>query len=39
VDEDYEIVLVNDDSPDESLALAVQFTENDAHTVIVNILR
>jgi putative glycosyltransferase len=39
VGEDYEIVLVNDGSPDESLALAVQLAENDAHTVVVDLSR
>ena len=31
VDEDYEIVLVNDGSPDNSLELAVGLTEKDPH--------
>ncbi|TBU92866.1 glycosyl transferase [Stutzerimonas kirkiae] len=37
--EDYEIVLVNDASPDDSLALAVQLTEQDAHLVVVDLSR
>jgi putative glycosyltransferase len=39
VGEDYEIVLVNDGSPDESLTLAVKLAENDAHTVVVDLSR
>jgi putative glycosyltransferase len=39
VDEDYEIVLVNDGSPDNSLDLAVQLTENDRHVVVVDLSR
>lgn len=37
--EDYEIVLVNDGSPDDSLALAVQLTECDPHVVVVDLSR
>ena len=37
--EDYEIVLVNDGSPDNSLELAVQLTEEDSHTVVVDLSR
>ncbi|OUS10670.1 glycosyl transferase [Gammaproteobacteria bacterium 53_120_T64] len=39
VDEDYEIVLVNDGSPDNSLDLAVQLTESDIHVVVVDLSR
>lgn len=36
---DYEIVLVNDGSPDNSLELAVQLTANDKHVVVVDLSR
>jgi putative glycosyltransferase len=39
VGEDYEIVLVNDGSPDNSLDLAVQLTESDNHIVVVDLSR
>jgi len=39
VGEDYEIVLVNDGSPDSSLDLAVQLTESDSHVVVVDLSR
>ena len=39
VDEDYEIVLVNDGSSDNSLDIAVQFTENDSHVIVVDLSR
>lgn len=39
VGEDYEIVLVNDGSPDNSLELAVQLTETDKHVVVVDLSR
>lgn len=39
VSEDYEIVLVNDGSPDNSLDLAVQLTESDSHVVVVDLSR
>ncbi len=39
VGEDYEIVLVNDGSPDHSLDLAVQLTESDSHVVVVDLSR
>lgn len=39
VGDDYEIVLVNDGSPDNSLALAVQLTELDRHVVVVDLSR
>ena len=37
--EDYEIVLVNDGSPDNSLELVIQLTEEDSHTVVVDLSR
>ncbi len=37
--EDYEIILVNDGSPDNSLHLAVQLTERDGHVVVVDLSR
>lgn len=37
--DDYEIVLVNDGSPDNSLDLAVQLTEVDSHIVVVDLSR
>jgi len=39
VGEDYEIVLVNDGSPDNSLDLAVQLTDSDSHVVVVDLSR
>ena len=39
VGKDYEIVLVNDGSPDNSLDLAVQITERDSHVVVVDLSR
>ena len=39
VDEDYEIVLVNDGSPDNSLELAIRITENDPHVILVDLSR
>jgi putative glycosyltransferase len=39
VGEDYEIVLVNDGSPDNSLDLAVKLTERDGHVIIVDLSR
>lgn len=39
VGDDYEIVLVNDGSPDNSLDLAVQLAESDAHTIVVDLSR
>jgi putative glycosyltransferase len=39
VGEDYEIVLVNDGSSDNSLHLAVQLTESDSHVVVVDLSR
>ena len=39
VGDDYEIVLVNDGSPDESLEVALRLFEKDAHIVIVDLSR
>ena len=39
VGDDYEIVLVNDGSPDNSLGLAVQLFECDDHVVVVDLSR
>lgn len=39
VGDDYEIVLVNDGSPDNSLDLAVQLAEYDGHVVVVDLSR
>jgi putative glycosyltransferase len=39
VGDDYEIVLVNDGSPDNSLDKAVQLTEQDSHVVVVDLSR
>ncbi|MBP8168085.1 MAG: glycosyltransferase [Azonexus sp.] len=39
VGDDYEIILVNDGSPDTSLDLAVQLTESDCHVVVVDLSR
>lgn len=39
VGEDYEIVFVNDGSPDNSLALAIILTEQDPHVVVVDLSR
>lgn len=39
VGEDYEIVLVNDGSPDNSLDIAVKLTEKDSHVVVVDLSR
>jgi putative glycosyltransferase len=36
---DYEIVLVNDGSPDDSLDLAIRLTEKDSHVVLVDLSR
>lgn len=37
--DDYQIVLVNDGSPDNSLDLAVQLTEVDGHVIVVDLSR
>jgi len=39
VGDDYEIVLVNDGSPDNSLDIAVQLTESDSHVAVVDLSR
>lgn len=39
VGDDYEIILVNDGSPDNSLDIAVQLTENDPHVTVVDLSR
>lgn len=39
VGDDYEVVLVNDGSPDNSLDLAVQLAESDDHTIVVDLSR
>jgi putative glycosyltransferase len=39
VGDEYEIVLVNDGSPDNSLDIAVQLTESDSHVVVVDLSR
>ncbi len=38
-DEDYEIILVNDGSPDNSIDLAINLTEEDAHVIVVDLSR
>lgn len=39
VGDDYEIVLVNDGSPDNSLDLAIRITEQDLHVLVVDLSR
>jgi putative glycosyltransferase len=39
VDEDFEIVLVNDGSPDNSLDIAVDLSNSDPHVVVVDLSR
>lgn len=39
VGEDYEIILVNDGSPDNSLDMAIQLSEDDSHVVVVDLSR
>ena len=36
---DYEIVLVNDGSPDDSLSIAINLSETDAHVIVVDLSR
>jgi putative glycosyltransferase len=38
-DDDYEIVLVNDGSPDESLDLAIRLHESDPHVIVIDLSR
>lgn len=37
--DDYEIVIVNDGSPDDSLDIAIELARNDAHLVVVDLSR
>jgi putative glycosyltransferase len=39
VGDDYEIVLVNDGSPDDSLEIAAHLAENDGHIVVIDLSR
>jgi putative glycosyltransferase len=39
VGDDYEVILVNDGSPDDSLEKAVQLTKNDNHLVVIDLSR
>ena len=39
VGEEYEIILVNDGSPDNSLDIAVQLTKTDSHVVVIDLSR
>jgi putative glycosyltransferase len=39
VGDEYEIILVNDGSPDNSLDIAVQLTETDTHVVVIDLSR
>ena len=39
VGEDFEIILVNDGSPDNSLDLAVKLTESYSHVVVIDLSR
>lgn len=39
VGNDFEIVFVNDGSPDNSLDLAVEFSQNDKHVIVVDLSR
>jgi putative glycosyltransferase len=39
VGDDYEIILVNDGSPDNSLDLAVQLTKGDNHVIVIDLSR
>ncbi len=39
VGDDYEIVLVNDGSPDNSFDLAVELTETDEHVIVIDLAR
>lgn len=37
--EDYEIIIVNDGSPDSSLDIAIRLSESDPHVVVINLSR
>jgi putative glycosyltransferase len=39
VGEEYEIILVNDGSPDNSLDIAAQLTKTDSHLVVIDLSR
>ena len=39
VNDDYEIILVNDGSPDNSLDLAIQLSQSDSHLVVIDLSR
>ncbi|NMN73800.1 glycosyltransferase family 2 protein [Rhizobium sp. 57MFTsu3.2] len=39
VGEDYELILVNDGSPDESLDIAVALTDSDSHVIVIDLSR
>lgn len=39
VGDDYEIILINDGSPDNSLELAIRLCESDSHVVVVDLSR
>ena len=39
VEDDYEIILVNDGSPDNSLGMAIKLSEEDSHLVVVDLSR
>jgi putative glycosyltransferase len=39
VDEGYEIVMVNDGSPDDSLDIAIQLTRSDEHVIVIDLAR
>lgn len=39
VGEDFEIIFINDGSPDNSLDIAIKFTEQDSHVVVVDLSR
>lgn len=39
VGEDYEIVFVNDGSPDNSLEIAIEITQEDSHVVVIDLSR
>jgi putative glycosyltransferase len=39
VGDDYELIMVNDGSPDRSLAMAIEWCERDSHIVVVDLSR